>query len=156
MMTLADIKKKCQKIMKEYYPTTKYKYYSNAVVESFIRPCFFTEITIDQSDTASFGAEHFMGTFSIEILQDVIDEAGALEIATTLKKAFGRYFMVKLSDNTDERTVRVKGFDFDFVGTENNVPVITVDLEWYDCITDTVDADPMEDVDVSIIVEAED
>lgn len=156
MMTLADIKKKCLEIMKQHYPTTQYKYYSNAVVENFVRPCFFTEITIDQSDTASSEAEHFLGTFSIEILQKVIDEAGALEIATTLKKAFGRYIMVNLSDRTDERTVRVKGFDFDFVGTENNVPVITVDLEWYDCITDTEGADPMDDVEVSLVVEAED
>ena len=156
MMTLADIKKKCLEVMKEHYPTTEYKYYSNAVVERFERPCFFTELTIDQSDVASSGAERFLGNFSIEILQDVIDEAKVLEMAITLKKAFGRYIMVTLGDTTEERTVRVKDFDYEFVGTENNVPTITVDLEWYDCITDTVDADAMEDVDVSIIVEAED
>lgn len=156
MMTLADIKKSCLGIMKRSYPPTEYRYYSNAVVESFVRPCFFTEITINQSDVASSGAEHFLGSFSIEILQDVIDEAGALEIATTLKAAFGRYFMVTLGDTTEERTVRVIGYDYDFVGTENNVPVITVDLEWYDCVTAPVIADDMQDVDISIKVEAED
>lgn len=156
MMTLADIKKSCLEIMKQHYPTTEYKYYSNAVVESFERPCFFTEISIEQSEPVSSGAEHFLGLFSVEILQKVIDEKAALEVATTLKKAFGRYFMVTLGDTTEERTVKVKGYDFDFVGTENNVPIITVDLEWYDCILDNKNADTMEDVDVSILVEAED
>lgn len=154
MMTLTDIKKKCLQIMKVHYPTSQYKYYSNAVVESFIRPCFFTEISIEQSESLSSDAERYRGMFSIEILQDVIDETKALEIGTTLRKDFGRYFMVTPADGSGQRAVKVVGYDFDFVGTDNNVPVITIDLEWTDRgLLPSETADTMRGVDVSLKLE---
>ena len=156
MITLLDIKKKCLEIMKQHYPTTTYKYYSNAVVESFERPCFFTEISIDSTDAASSDSEHYSGQFSIEILQDVIDESACLEMANTLRAAFGRYFMVDVGEGK-QRAIKVKAYDFDFVGTDNNVPVITIDLEWFDRgLLPSETADMMEGIDVSIKVEAED
>lgn len=156
MITLTDIKKRCLAIMKQHYPTTKYKYYSNAVVESFSRPCFFTELSIEQSEVLSSDAERYRGNFSAEILQDKVDEAEALEIGMTLRNAFGRYFMVTPADNSGQRAVKVVGYDFDFVGTDNNVPVITIDLEWTDRgLLPSETADMMKDAYVSLKVEVE-
>ena len=57
----------------------------------------------------------------------------------------------------ENRAVKVRAYDFDFVGTDNNVPVITVDLEWFDRgLLPSETADMMEGIDVSIKVEAED
>lgn len=154
-MTLAEIKKKCIEIMKSKYPTSTYKYYSNAVVENFVRPCFFTEMTIDQSEPASSDAEHYLGEFSIEVLQDKIDEAEALEIASTLRLAFGRYFMVDVGQGK-KRAVKVRQFNFEFAGTDDNIPVITIILEWFDRgLLPSETADTMTDVDVSLKVEVE-
>jgi hypothetical protein len=154
-MTMTDIKKTLLKIMKSHYPSSKYKYYSKEVVEKFDRPCFFTEISIDSSEPASAGADHFLATFSIEILQAVVDEAAALNIGNTLRTAFGRYFMVKDSSSGKERAVKVRNYDFDFIGTDNNVPAIMVTLEWYDRVDKQETADMMEDVDVSLTVQVE-
>ncbi|MBQ9607645.1 MAG: hypothetical protein IJV16_10810 [Lachnospiraceae bacterium] len=155
-MTLTEIKKRCLEIMKARYPTSKYKYYSNAVVESFTRPCFFTELSVTSSEPASTDAERYVGQLSIEILQDVVDEVRALEIANTLRLAFGRYFMVNAGGG-EKRAVRVNAYDFDFEGTDDNIPVITIDLEWYDSgLLPSETADIMDGIDVSIKVETED
>ena len=155
-MTLTEIKKRCLEIMKARYPTSKYKYYSNAVIESFKRPCFFTEISLASSEPASSGAEHYAGQFSIEILQDVVDEEKALEIANTLRIAFGRYFIVN-ADGGKKRAVRVNAYDFDFAGTDDNIPVITIDLEWFDTgLIPSETADIMDGIEVSIKVDTED
>ena len=153
-MTLSEIKKACIAVMQTKYPTSQYKYYSNTVVERYERPCFFTELNIDQSEPASSGADHILATFSIEILQDVLNEAKALEIATTLRGAFGRYVLVKQTDQPD-RAVDIRGYDFEFAGTEDNIPVISVMLEWYDNAMKTETADLMEDVEVSLKLQME-
>lgn len=154
-MTLSDIKKACLLVMKTRYPTSTYKYYSNAVVEKFTRPCFFTELTIDHAEPASSGADRIQATFSIEILQDVVDEAKALEIAQTLRTTFGRYFIVQKQGERD-RAVDVTGYDFEFAGTEDNIPVITVNLEWFDSIEKSETAELMKNVEVSIKLQMED
>lgn len=153
-MTLSEIKKACIGVMKTKYPTSTYKYYSNAVVEKYERPCFFTELNIDQSEPASSGADHFLATFSIEVLQDVVDEAKALEIASTLKKAFGRYVMIKQIGEPD-RAVKVKSFESEFSGTEDNIPIISVTLEWYGSVLETETADKMETVGLNLKVKME-
>lgn len=155
-MTLEAIKKRMLEIMQASYPVTTYKYYSNAVVEKFQRPCFFTELSIDSSEPASFNTEHFNATFSIEILQDVVDEAKALAIGSTLKAAFGRYFMVPQGEGEKDRAVKVKGYDFDFVGTDNNIPTISVMIEWYDRVEQSETADLMGSLGVSMTVRTED
>jgi hypothetical protein len=77
-------------------------------------------------------------------------------MANTLRSAFGRYFMVDVGEGK-QRAIKVKAYDFDFVGTDNNVPVITIDLEWFDRgLLPNETADMMEGIDVSIKVEAED
>ena len=154
-MTLSDIKKACLLVMKTQYPTSTYKYYSNAVVEKFQRPCFFTELNIDHAEPASSGADHIQATFSIEILQDVVDESKALEIADTLRSTFGRYFIVQKTGQPD-RAVDVIGYEFEFAGTDDNIPVISITLDWYNNAMKTETADLMENIVVSIKLQTED
>ena len=154
-MTLSDIKKACLLVMKTKYPTSKYKYYSNAVVEKYERPCFFTELNVDHAEPASSGTDHIQATFSIEILQDVVDEAKAFEIADTLRTTFGRYFIVQKTGQPN-RAVDVTGYDFEFAGTDDNIPVISFTLDWYENAMKTETADLMEDIEVSIILQMED
>lgn len=149
-MTFAEIKAAFISKMKTKYPVSDYKYYSNSVVEKFTRPSFFTELTLDRSEVASSDVHHFLGTFSIEILQDVVDEAKALEISATLQGAFGKAVMV------GDRAVKVVGYDFEFAGTEDNIPVITVNLDWYDVLPKTSETYPMmEAVNLELEMEEE-
>ena len=83
-----------------------------------------------------------------------MDEAKALEITDTLKKAFGRYFMVKQTDEPD-RAVKVRGFDLEFAGTDDNIPVISVFLEWYGSDIETPTANKMETVGLNLKVKME-
>lgn len=154
-MTLIDIKRALIKMMQSIYPASKYRYYSKEVVERFVRPCFFTELTVDSAEPSSAGADQYQGTFSIEILQDVIDEAEAMRIYSDIRAAFGRYFMVDDSETGKSRAVKVRSYDFDFVGTDDNVPVIMVNLDWFDRVDRIEPADMIEDVDVSLTVQVE-
>ena len=154
-MTLSEIKKACILVMKTQYPASTYKYYSNAVVEKFERPCFFTELSVDHAEPASSGTDHIQATFSIEVLQDVVNESESLEIASALKSAFGRYFIVQKAGEPD-RAVDVTGFDFEFAGTDDNIPVISFTLDWYDNAMKTETTDLMEDVEISIKLQMED
>lgn len=154
-MTLSDIKKACTLVMKTKYPASSYKYYSNATAEDFERPCFFTELSIDHAEPASAGADHIRASFSIEILQDVIDEYKALEIADTLRRAFGRYFIVSKRGESD-RAVKVMGYELEFAGTDDNIPVITVSLDWFGSVLSTETAELMENIEVSIKLQTED
>ena len=152
-MTFSDIKSALISVMKTKYPANTYKYYSNSVVEHFQRPCFFTELTLDRSEVASSDSQHFLGTFSIEILQKKVDEAEAMTIASTLQGAFGTSVMV---GQNNPRAVKVTGYDFEFAGTEENIPVITVNLEWYDQLPKTPDTSPMmEAFDLDLEMEEE-
>lgn len=149
-MTFSDIKSALISVMKTKYPANTYKYYSNSVVEHFQRPCFFTELTLDRSEVASSDSQHFLGTFSIEILQQKVDEADALNIASTLQGAFGKSVSVGV------RAIKVIGYDFEFAGTEENIPVITVNLEWYDQLPKIPDTSPMmEAFDLDLEMEEE-
>ena len=152
-MTFKEIKAALISVMKTKYPAKNYKYYSNSVVEKFTRPCFFTELTLDRSEVVSTDVHHFLGTFSIEILQEKVNEADALDIFTTLQGAFGTSVMV---GQTNPRAVKVVGYDFEFAGTEENIPVITVNLEWYDVLPKTSETYPMmEAVDLNLEMEEE-
>ena len=127
-MTLKAIKSAFIALMKTKYPLSAYKYYSMAVVEGYQRPCFFTDIQIDESEPLGRNTYRYRGHFDVELLQKVVDEGQALDCFDTLRNLFG--ISVKVGD----RAIKVLGMDYSYSGTDGNVMMMSVDLEWTDTI----------------------
>jgi hypothetical protein len=51
-----------------------------------------------------------------------------LDMIEGIRDLFGLYVQI------NDRAVDVTGFDWDFVGTDRNIPELSVDLEWMDNI----------------------
>ena len=57
----------------------------------------------------------------------------------------------------EKRAVKIRTYDFDYQGTDENIPVITIELEWFDSgLLPEETADIMDGIDVSLKVESED
>jgi hypothetical protein len=114
-----------------------------AVREAYERPSFFTLLKPVNMAANNYNTRSNQVMFIINYMQTEIDEAEALEVIEQLRDLFGLY--VKVGD----RAVKVTAFDFDFVGSEQNIPEITVDLEWHDRIDHDVDLPVMESAEIN-------
>lgn len=127
-MTISELKKGLLEKMQSIFPKEKYKYYSMAVVEGYKRPSFFTSIKPVRMEPVNYNSRTNVVTLYINYMQSHVDEAEALDVIQKLKDLFG------LSVKINDRHVDVIGFDYDFIGTEQNIPEISIDLEWMDRI----------------------
>lgn len=127
-MTLSELKAGLLSRMRTIFPESKYKYYSMAVVEDFDRPCFFTQIKPIEMDPNNYNSRNNLVTLFINYMQEEIDEADALDVIQKIRDLFG------LSIPIGDRHVYVESFDYDFIGTDRNIPEITIDLRWRDQI----------------------
>lgn len=123
-MNFIEVKKGLLKRMQEDFPKNKYKYYSMAVTENFQRPCFFTQLKPYDMSPANYNSRTIKATFYIDYLQEVADEADALEAIDKIIESFG--LGVKIGD----RFVDVISTNYDFIGTDRNIPEISIDIEW--------------------------
>lgn len=127
-MTISELKKGLLEKMQSIFPKEKYKYYSMAVVEGYKRPSFFTSIKPVRMEPVNYNSRINVVTFYINYMQLHIDEAAALDVIQKIRDLFG------LSVKINDRYVDVIGFDYDFIGTEQNIPEISIELEWMDQI----------------------
>ena len=123
-MTLLEVKKGLLAKMKEAFPASKYKYYSTAVSEGFQRPCFFTQLKPTDTSPRNYNSRNMQATLYITFFQRSVDEAESLEIIQKIQDIFGLY--VKINN----RVIHVTNMDWDFIGKENNIPEIRIDLLW--------------------------
>lgn len=128
-MTLIDVKKALIGKMKQVFPTSKYKYYSMAVVEKYERPCFFTQLKPIDTSPSNYNTRQMKATFYINYMQDKIDEADILDTIQKLQDAFELAVPVQLQDGKI-RYLHVDDMDWDFIGTDRNIPEITIDISW--------------------------
>ncbi len=141
-MTLSEVKKALLELMQTIFPAEAYKYYSMAVIEDYDRPCFFTQIKPVTMAPANYNSRNNTISFYITYMQEEIDEADALDVIQKLRDLFG--LAVKVND----RAVKVVGFDYDFIGSNRNIPEITVDFEWMDRIEHVENLPLMEEAEI--------
>lgn len=142
-MTLSELKKGLLSLIQTIYPETKYKYYGMDVSEGFERPSFFTQIKPVEMDPNNYNSRNNRVTFFINYMQEVVDEVDALEKIQQIRDMFG--LAVKIGD----RAVKVVSFDYDFIGTERNIPEISIDLEWMDRIEHNENLPLMESAEIN-------
>lgn len=114
------------------YPTTKYKYYSMAVVEGYDRPCFFTQIRPINTSPVNYNTCHHQVVFYITILQKQVDEEEMLRMIQEIQDLFG------LNVKIGEKSLNVTDFDWQYAGTDRNVPEVSIELEWLEKIVHEV------------------
>jgi hypothetical protein len=127
-MTLKELKAGLLARLQTKYPADQYHYYSMAVVEGYERPCFFTQVKPTLSDPENRSSRKNQVTLYINFLQKEVNEAEMLDMIEGIRDLFGLYVQI------NDRAVDVTGFDWDFVGTDRNIPELSVDLEWMDNI----------------------
>lgn len=142
-MTLSELKKGLLSLMQTIYPETEYKYYGMDVSEGFERPSFFTQIKPVDMDPNNYNSRNNRVTFFIDYMQEIVDEVDALDKIQQIRDTFG--LAVKIGD----RAVKVVSFDYDFIGTERNIPEIGIDLEWMDRIDHTENLPLMESAEIN-------
>jgi len=142
-MTLSELKKGLLSLMQTIYPETEYKYYGMDVSEGFERPSFFTQIKPVDMDPNNYNSRNNRVTFFIDYMQEIVDEVDALDKIQLIRDTFG--LAVKIGD----RAVKVVSFDYDFIGTERNIPEIGIDLEWMDRIDHTENLPLMESAEIN-------
>lgn len=137
-MTLTELKAGLIGILKTKYP--KCKYYSAAVVENYDRPCFFTQLKPVDMDAENYNSRKNRVIFYITYMAKTVNEADDLRMIDEIRDLMGLY--VKIAG----RVVYVEGFDWNFVGTDRNIPEISVELYWLDRIEHPTDAPAFERV----------
>ena len=142
-MTLSELKKGLLSLMQTIYPETEYKYYGMDVSEGFERPSFFTQIKPVDMDPNNYNSRNNRVTFFIDYMQEIVDEVDALDKIQQIRDSFG------LAEKIGDRAVKVVSYDYDFIGTERNIPEISIDLEWMDRIDHTENLPLMESAEIN-------
>lgn len=137
-MTLTELKAGLVELLKTKYP--KCKYYSTAVVENYSRPCFFTQLKPVDTGAENYNSRKNRMVFYITYMPERADEAETLHVIGELRDLFGLY--VKIAG----RVVYVENFDWNYIGTDRNIPEMSVELYWLDRIEHNTDAPVIEQV----------
>lgn len=141
-MTLGELKKGLLDSMQTIFPKEQYKFYSMDVVEGFDRPSFFTQLKPVDANPNNYNSRNNHFSFYIDYMQESVDECDALDKIQQIRDLFG------LSVQIGDRHVKVIDFDYDFIGTDRNIPEIVVDLEWMDRIEHEISAPIMESAEI--------
>lgn len=123
-MTIKELKFGLMELMQTKFPKSKYKYYSMAVVENYDRPCFFTQIKPIDEKPENYNSRSHQLVFYITYFQKKADESEMLDTIQELEDLFG--MCVKIGD----KSVNVMSFDWNYVGTDRNVPEIAIELQY--------------------------
>lgn len=142
-MTLKELKTGLLALLMGKYPRGQYHYYSQAVVEGYKRPAIFTQLKPTLMEPVNYNTRKNMVSFYITLMPKKVDEAEALDMIEEIRNLFG------LSVTVGGRAVDVTGFDFDFIGSDRNIPEISIDLEWYDRIEHVHKEPPMEALEIN-------
>ena len=141
-MKIAEVKKGLLDQMAVAFPKKKFKYYSQAVVENYERPCFFTQLKPIDMSPENHNTVKNTFAFYITYMPKSVDEVEQYEVVEKIREIFGLY--IKVGD----RAVDVTEFEYDFTGTNRNVLQITVTLEWMDHINRKVTEPVIESVEL--------
>lgn len=146
-MTLKEVEERVLAMLKAEFPGMTF--YGNSVVEKMTRPCMFLQWRpVDMAPTNYNSRENKL-SMHITYHQKVKSDSDVLEKADRIRDMFGLSFCV------DDRAVKVENFDFNWNGQEQNIPQISIDLEWKDKINHPTDVPIMEHVGITNTIKEE-
>lgn len=122
-MTLKDIKQAVNLTLKEAYPGTKI--YGPDTIEGYTRPSFFVYVTQTFSERTK-NAVHKNVEIEIDLIQKWSDELAAMEFFEKMEAAFGYKLAV------GSRKLNTDNINCMFEGENNNIPVVTFEVEFWD------------------------
>ena len=125
MIQIQEVKKEMIQVIKNLYPKG-YRFYGAEVTEGYEKPSFFTQILPEKMENETKNVRSNVLMFVITYFQKEVDEADMLEKARTIRNAFG--MKVKVRD----RHINVIDYDYDFVGSDDNILQIRVTVSFFD------------------------
>jgi hypothetical protein len=146
-LKLKEVKTGIVTLIKSKFPSIKI--YSMSVVENMKRPAFCMQLKPTQTEPSNFNTRRNQMTLYIDYFQKVVDEGDILDVIDDLRDLFG------LSIQIGDRAIDVTAFDWDYIGTDRNVPEISIDLEWSDRIVHEVTEPLMESMALNENLEEE-
>ena len=112
--------------------------------EKIERPSFVTQIRPIIMEPVNYNSRNNVVALTVTYFQKVASEPDALKVIQTIRDLFGLAVRVRLEDET--RAVKVTEFEYDFIGTERNIPQITITMEWMDVIAHPDDSELMKNL----------
>lgn len=143
-MKYGDINKAVTETLKDLYPERNV--YSIMREEGIERPAFFFYLRPVIVEPANMRTRHSILSLYIDYFQEIKDEEDMYNTCSAIRDAFGFAYMVK------DKYVNVTGFDWELVGKGRNVMQMDITLEFFEAIDNDEHADPMESVDVNVIL----
>ena len=122
-MTLKDIKQAVNSALKEVYPGIKL--YGADTIEGYTRPSCCVYVTQTFSERTK-SAVHKNVEIEIDLIQKKPDEVAAMEFFEKMETAFGYKLAV------GSRKLNTDNINCTFEGENNNIPVVTFELEFWD------------------------
>lgn len=141
-MTIIDVKKQINLMLREKYPPGEYEIYGVDTTEGYARPCFFVKLQPITMEAEGINRYNNELTCYIDYIQDHIDEVDMLQKVEEIRKMFELYFKV------GDRAIDCSNFDFDFVGQKKNIVEISFDMQFYTAIEREETTAMMEHIEV--------
>ena len=122
-MTLKEIKRAINTVLKKMYPDVKI--YGADTMEGYTRTAFFVYVTQTFSEKTK-NAVHKNVEIEIDLIQKRPDELAAMEFFEKMEAAFGYKLAV------GDRKLNTDNMDYMFEGENDNIPVVTFEVEFWD------------------------
>ncbi len=139
-MTLKDIKKAVNTALKKKYPDIKV--YGADTVEGYTKPSFFVYATQTFSESTK-NAFHRNVEVEIDYIQKSANEADGMDFFTGMTELFGQKLEV------GNRSLNTSNIYLNFEGENQNIPVCTFEVEFWDAIPKTDNSKLMEEIEIS-------
>ena len=127
MIQIQEVKKEMIQVVRNLYPKG-YRFYGAEVTEGYEKPSFFTQILPEKMENETKNVRSNVLMFVITYFQKEVDEADMLKKAKEIRNAFG--MKVKVGD----RYITVTDFDYDFMGSDDNILQMRITVSFYDQI----------------------
>lgn len=124
-MTIADVKKAINALLREKYQSSMYELYGVDTSEGYARPCFFVKIVSDTMEAEGLNRYDNHMTCYIDYIQDKIDEADMLSKMNEIREMFQLCFKV------GDRSIHTSNFEYDFVGSKRNILEMSFNMQFY-------------------------
>lgn len=123
MITLKDIKESVNSILKMLYP--KMPIYGIDTIEGYKRPSFFVYAKTTTLETTK-NCIHQNVEIAIDFIQNSPDEEIGMDVLCNIQMKLSPKIQVT------ERYLNTSDFDFDFIGTFENIPHMEFRIEYWD------------------------
>ena len=141
-MIYTDIAKAVTNTLKHLFPEAKI--YALGRIEDIERPAFYFTLKPVIVEAVNHRMRHNVLTLTITYFPKRVDEAEFYAVVTKMRDALGFSYPVK------DSYVSINDFDWEFVGSNKNTLQMSATLEFLEAIPQTVTAEPMKTIHVTI------